>query len=199
MSRTIFAILAAGSFLLLNPAFAVTPIPTDPIYIRIDNGWKGLYAHNDEYAEYSLVGSEIKLQDSYHILLKPGLGLMVTFADKKEFATGKDLLELHRQWEIEYWRKHASKVESTSRDDLGGARQDIKVTELTLYNKEGKQLKVCLIGLASKEGVFVFSISPANEGIDLIVKKLVSSIKVVHTRLDAQESAKQSKFAAGIK
>jgi hypothetical protein len=54
----------------------------------------GLYGHSDEYAKFLATGKEIKLQDAYHILLKPGLGMMVSFAGKAEFGVGADLLEI---------------------------------------------------------------------------------------------------------
>ena len=44
---------------------------------------------------------EVKIEDAYHILMKQGrLGLMVTFAAKKEFGAGADLLANHARWEI---------------------------------------------------------------------------------------------------
>src|SRR5690242_520273 len=82
-------------FLSFGQAFATGPAPSDPLYIRTNNGWKGMFAHGDEYAEYSLNGAEIRLQDPYHILLKQQLGMMVTFADKRRFGASEDLLSAH--------------------------------------------------------------------------------------------------------
>ena len=190
MSRKVFLFLLIT--LGLGTAFA-EPLPPGPVYVRIENGWKGFYVRTDKYVEYSLIGSEIKLQDSSHILLRPGLGLMVTFADKEQFGSGKDILEAHKRWEVEYWRNRASKVESTNRDDLSGARKDLKITELTLRKQDGAQLKVYLIAVDLKEGVFVFSVSPASRDIDPMVKELINSVKIVNKRLELQNEAQKAK------
>jgi hypothetical protein len=177
-------------------------VPKDPIYIRIDNGWKGLYGQNDEYAEFSLVGKEIELQDPYHVSLKQGLGMMVTFAEKKNFAGGKDLLADHLRWELDYWRSQASRVESTPRSDLSGARTDLRITEINVYNKQGDRTTIDLLGLAAKEGVFVLSISPGGKGADAFVKEVAGSFKLVHRTLDPEEVknvAKATKTGAGSK
>ena len=163
---------------LTSPGFADESSFVDPIYVKIDNGWKGLYAHNDEYAEFSFKGKEIELQDAYHILLKQHLRMMVTFADKKEFSQGTDLLVDHVQWELKYQREHASKVESAPRDDLSGPRKDLKVTEIRVYKNKGAPVIAYLIGLASKEGVFVLSVSPADKSTDPLIKEIVSSLKL---------------------
>src|SRR5215469_4470918 len=105
-----------------------------PIYIRIDNGWKGLYGVEDEYAEYSFKGAETKLQDPYHILLKPAVGMMVTFADKRGLTSNNDPIDAYLQQELQYWRQRSSNVESSPRGDLSGARNDVRVTEIRLYN-----------------------------------------------------------------
>lgn len=169
-------------------SYAGGPVPNAPIYIRIDNGWKGLYPLEDDYAEYSFKGAEIKLQDPYHVLLKPSLGMMVTFADKKQFASGNDLLNDHLQWELAYWSKHAARVEPAPRDDLGGMRSDLKVTELRLYNNQGGRISVYLIALATPQGVLVLAISsPGDSSLDPLVKEIVASVKLVHRRLDPDE------------
>jgi hypothetical protein len=131
-----------GLLLSAGLAFAAAAVPSDPIYIRTANGWKGLYAAEDEYAEYSFRGTEVKLRDSHHVLLKPALGLMVTFADKNQIGAGGDLLGDHLQWELGYWRKHATKVESVPRNDLSGGRDDLRITEIRLYNGQGGRLNV---------------------------------------------------------
>lgn len=172
---------------LTGPSFADESSLVDPIYIRIDNGWKGLYAHNDEYAEFSFKGKEIELQDAYHILLKQHLIMMVTFADKKEIGQGTNSLVDHVQWELKYQRERAGRVESATRDDLSGPRKDLKVTEIRVYNNKGTPVIAYLIGLASKEGVFVLSVSPADKSTDPLVKEIVSSFKLVHRTLDVEE------------
>lgn len=186
-SLFIFSLLLAATL-----SFAAGPVPSDPIYIRMANGWKGLYAVEDEYAEYSFTGSEVKLQDSHHVLLKPAVGLMVTFADKSQIGAGDDLLADHLQWELDYWRKHASKVESVPRNDLSGARDDLRITEIRLYNPQGTRLNVYLIALASKNGVFVLSISPVDASIDPQVREITDSFKLVHRRLDSDEVKRRS-------
>jgi hypothetical protein len=177
---------------LIGNSFADEAPPTDPIYIRIDNGWKGLYGHNDEYAEFSFKGKEVTLQDAHHILLKQHLGMMVTFADKKEFSQGANLLADHAQWEVNYWSKHASKVESSARNDLSDPGGSLKVTEIRVYNNEGIRMISYLIGLASKEGVFVLSISPVDKSVDPLVKEIVNSFKLVHRKLDIEEAKRVS-------
>ena len=51
MRLSISTILSASILLLLSPAFAATALPPDPIYIRVDNGWKGFYAKNDQFVD----------------------------------------------------------------------------------------------------------------------------------------------------
>jgi hypothetical protein len=58
--------------------------PKDPIYLKTSNGWNAAYAHGNEYAEFRVIGNGAKLQDPYHILLQKGVGMMVSFVDKKE-------------------------------------------------------------------------------------------------------------------
>jgi hypothetical protein len=165
--------------------------------MRIDNGWKGFYARNDEFLEYSIVGNEVKLQDAYHALIKPGLGLMVTFAENKNFGAEKDVLAAHRQWEIEYWRKNARKVEVADLSDLRGTRSDIMVTELRIYGKNADEvINIYQIAIASKDGVYVFAISPATQGIDEVVKPFISSVKLVNKRFDVKEE--NDKIRRGI-
>jgi len=161
--------------------------PPDPIYIRAQEGYLGLFGHNSEYAKFQIEGKAIQLQDAYHMLLTSNTGMMVTFADKKEFGTGEDLLSEHVKWELNYWRSNSAMVESNTRNDLIGGRKDIRVTEIKISRGDGKYLNSYLIGLASKEGVFVLSISPVDKNIDPVVKKIVNSFTLVNKQLDAQE------------
>ncbi len=163
----------------------------EPLYVKLDNAWVGLYARNEQYVEYPLVGKDVRPQDANHVLLTPHLGLMVTFADKSQLGPGADMLEAHKQWELDYWRKQAGQVASKNRPDLAGGRHDLKVTEIIVPREKGTQLKAYLIGLAMQDGVFVFSISPADAKIDPMVKKLIASIRLVNEKLDVEAEAKR--------
>lgn len=187
------SVLIVSLLLSLTAGLAASPVYTDPIYVKIENGWTGLFPHNDEYARFSLKGADIKLQDAYHALLPSNLGMMLTFADKKNFANSEgDLLATHARWELEYWQHHAARVESANRDDLKGARTDIRVTEFKLYSGQGAQVNMYCLALASKDGVFVLSISgpaaaAANGNIDSLLKETADSFKLVSRALDADE------------
>jgi hypothetical protein len=185
-----------GWFILSVAAFAAGPVPSDPLYIRLDNGWKGVYGQGDAYAEYLLKGADVKLQDPHHIMLKQGLGMMVTFAAKRDLGGG-DLLSRHAEWELAYWQQHAAKVESATRNDLRGERDDLRVTEITLHNAPGAQMRIYMLALASDEGVFVLSISPANAGIDSMVREIAASFKLVNHPLDSDEVKRLSLAASG--
>jgi hypothetical protein len=180
------------SFLILlllsaSLSFASGRVPADPIYMKTSDGWKGFYGIEDQYAEYTFTGSEAKLQNAYHVLLKPSLGLMVTFATREQIGPGNDLLGDHLKWELDYWRQHAEKVESLPRNDLSGGRDDLRITEFRLYNGQGGQMNIYMIALASKNGVFVLSISPVNASLDPMVKEMAGSFKLVNRALDAEE------------
>jgi hypothetical protein len=108
--------------------------------LKTSNGWNAPYAHGNEYAEFRVIGNGAKLQDAYHILLQKGVGMMVSFVEKKELQNDRDLLSAHAQWEINYWHQHASRVESNIREDLIGIRKDVKVTEIRVYNNQGVRL-----------------------------------------------------------
>jgi hypothetical protein len=190
------------SQLLLLAALILLPVKVvqaqaseDPIYLKTSNGWNGAYAHGNEYAEFRVIGNGAKLQDAYHILLQKRVGMMVSFVDKKELQNDSDLLSAHAQWEIKYWHQHASRVESNIREDLIGTRNDVKITEIRVYNDKGAQMSSYLIGLAAKDGVFVLSVSPAKKDIDPLVKELVSSFKLVPRNLDAEETKRLSSEA----
>jgi len=189
------SLLLVGLILLLGKG-AQAETPQDPIYVKTSNGWNAAYAHGNEYAEFRVIGNGAKLQDAYHILLQKGVGMMVSFVDKKELQNDRDLLSAHAQWEIDYWHQHASRVESNTREDLTGTRKDVKVTEIRVYNDKGAQLSSYLIGLAGKDGVFALSVSsPAKKGVDPLVKELVSSFKLVPRNLDAEETKQLSSEA----
>lgn len=107
-----FAPLIAVLLFMCSSSFAAGPIQSGHISMKIDGGWKGLYAINDEYIEFSLIGNEIQQQDGAHFILIPHVGMMVTFADRKSFGTTTvDQLSAHAHREIDYWKTKASKVE----------------------------------------------------------------------------------------
>ena len=188
------SLLLGGLILVLVRGIQAEP-PEDPIYVKTSSGWNAAYAHGNEYAEFRVTGNGAKLQDAYHVLLQRGIGMMVSFVDKKELQNDRDLLSAHAQWETDYWHQRASKVESDTREDLTGTRKDVKVTEITVYNDKGAQMSSYLIGLASKDGVFVLSISPVKKDADSLVKELVSSFKLVPRGLDAEEAKRLSSEA----
>ena len=184
-----------GALILLSDKGLQAEPPEDPIYVKTSEGWNAAYAHGNEYAEFRVTGNGAKLQDAYHVLLQRGIGMMVSFVDKKELQNERDLLSAHAQSETDYWHQRASKVESNSREDLTGTREDVKVTEIKVYNDKGAQMSSYLIGLAAKDGVFVLSISPAKKEADPLVKELVSSFKLVPRGLDAEEAKRLSSEA----
>ena len=188
-------LLLLGALILLPLKGVQGETPKDPIYVKTSNGWNGAYAHGNEYAEFRVIGNGAKLQDPYHVLLQKGVGMMVSFVEKKELQSDRDLLSAHAQWELDYWHQRASRVESNIRADLIGTRKDVKVTEIGVYNDKGAQMSSYLIGLAAKDGVFVLSISPAKKDIDPLVKELVSSFKLVPRNLDAEETKRLSSEA----
>lgn len=188
-------LLLPGALILLPIKGVQAEPPEDPIYVKTSDGWNAAYAHGDEYAGFRVIGNGAKLQDAYHILLQKGVGMMVSFVDKKELQNDGDLLSAHAQWEIDYWHQRASKVESNTREDLTGTRKDVKVTEIKVYNDKGTRISSYLIGLAAKDGVFVLSVSPAQKDVDPLVKELVSSFKLVPRNLDAEETKRLSSEA----
>jgi len=188
-------LLLLGALILLPVKGIQAQAPEDPIYVKTSNGWKGAYARGNEYAEFRVIGNGAKLQDPYHILLQKNVGMMVAFVEKKELQNNPDLLGAHAQWEINYWHRHASRVESNTREDLTGPRKDLKLTEIRVYNDKGAQMSSYLIGLTAKDGVFVLSVSPAKKDIDPLVKELVSSFKLVPRTLDAEETKRLSSEA----
>ena len=145
MSERLAQLLLLGALILLPVKVVQAERPKDPIYLKTSNGWNAAYAHGNEYAEFRVTGNGAKLQDSYHILLQKGVGMMVSFVEKKELQTDSDLLSAHAQWEMNYWHQHASRVESNIREDLIGTRKDVKVTEIRVYNDQGAQMSSYLI------------------------------------------------------
>jgi hypothetical protein len=179
---------------LFSCSVLAADVPNDPIYVATDNGWMGLYGHQNEYAKFSLAG-QVQVQDAHHLLLGRGLGMMVAFADKRDFSKGVDLLADHARWELDYWRSHADRVESATRSDLGGTRQDLKITELRIYSNSGDKMTVYLVELASKEGVFVISISPGNLNTEPLVKEIARSFTLVPRVLSPEEVDRVAKTA----
>ena len=166
--------------------FAASPAPKDPIFIVTKDGFKGFYPGNAEYVEFSLPGKEIKVQDPYHIILKPNFGMMLTFVDKTQLGNNPDLLSAHAQWELDYWRQKAGKAQLVHRDELSMGNPALKVSEID-FASQGPIKSLYLIGLVSKDGVYVFSISPANQEIDALAKDIIASIKLTPKTLDVDE------------
>jgi hypothetical protein len=170
-------------------------VPPDPVYVKTSNGWVGLFGRHQEYASYSFAGKQVEIVDPYHIKLDKGLGLMVTFAEKREFSGGPDLLASHVEWESRYWRSNGSTVKSTTRNDLsGGTRADLRITEMQIERAGIKPNTVFVVGLASKEGVFVLSICCDQSGISW-AKEIAPSFKLTHRALDPAEVVRVSKEA----
>jgi hypothetical protein len=142
MSERLAQSLLLGALILLAVKVVQAQAPEDPIYVKTSNGWNAAYAHGDEYAEFCVIGNGAKLQDAYHILLQKGVGMMVSFVEKKDLQNDTDLLSAYAQWEIDYWHQHASRVESNTREDLTGTRKDVKVTEVRVYNDKGAQMSL---------------------------------------------------------
>jgi hypothetical protein len=194
--RTILVFLFLAVWFLSGNALAAQ-MTADPVYIAISNGWMGLYGHGDEYAKFPMTGKEVKLQDAHHIILKPGLGMMVSFADKAEFGGGANFLENHAKWELDYWKSKADRAEAVTRKDLSGTREDIRVTEIKLYRNDGAQLHIFMIALASKDGVFVLAVSPGSSETDATVREIANSFTLVHRTLSAEEITRVSKAIKG--
>ena len=95
MSERLAQPLVLAGLILLLVTGAQAETPEDPIYVKTSNGWNAAYAHGDEYAEFRVTGNSAKLQDAYHILLQKGVGMMVSFVDKKELQNDRDLLSKH--------------------------------------------------------------------------------------------------------
>src|SRR6266536_6314811 len=121
--------------------------------------------------------------------------IYIVIGNGAKLQNDKDVLSAHAQWETNYWRQHASRVESNNRADLIGTRKDVKVTEIRVYNDKGAQLSSYLIGLAAEDGIFALSLSPATKDIDPLVKELVSLFKLVPRNLDAEETKRLSSEA----
>jgi len=153
----------------------------------LENGYRGFFARNNEFLEYSVIGKEVKPQDAYHIQAqaKPFLGIMVAFADKKQFNSGTNMLEAHRHWEMEYWQKQAKKVEAKDRSDLASAKSGVMVTEFSVWGHKPDQfLTMYMVAIPSNDGVYVFSISPTKNTTDDFVKSFIGTIKLVNERFD---------------
>jgi hypothetical protein len=157
----------------------------DPVYIKTDNGWKGFYPRNDQFLEFEIIGNEVKLQDAYHTLIKPGLGLMISFAEKSNFNSNLSLLEAHKKWEVDYWKSKSKSVEVKDRRDLNEFNSNLMITELKVqsYNVQNNGT-IYLIGIPAKLGVFVFAFSPVTSADDNFIKSFIKSIKLVDKRFD---------------
>ncbi|HEY5993594.1 MAG TPA: hypothetical protein VIU46_03240 [Gallionellaceae bacterium] len=193
LRKLLFVLLAAACLISAGARAAppaVQPAATGAAYIRLDDSWRGFWPHGAEFVAYT-VSLDAQPQDAFHVMLKPGLGMMLTFADKKNFGAAKNMLEAHREWELNYWRKNAGTLNSKNREDLAGGRSDLLVTEIVLPQADGPGLTAYMIGVAGSNGVFVFSISPVGAEDNDMVKKLIASIRVEHKKLDLKAEAKK--------
>ena len=96
MSERLAQLLLLVALILLPVKGAQAETPQDPIYVKTSNGWNAAYAHGNEYAEFRVIGNGAKLQDAYHILLQKGVGMMVSFVDKKELQNDSGFVERSR-------------------------------------------------------------------------------------------------------
>lgn len=187
--RRFHAVLIA---LVLGGLFASAAEIGERVAIKTAEGWKMFVPTGEEYAEIFLKGSQVDVSDPDNILLTRDTRLSVTFADKKQFTSKDPLLVSHAKWEIAYQKTIVRKVESTDRSDLAQGRRDLKVTQITVQSKEGIRGCSYLIGLASKDGVVVFSVSPAGPKIDGLTKEIVSSIRLVKQPFDVDVITRES-------
>jgi hypothetical protein len=203
VSRVFRAVVSIGILFLSLPSFATQPLPLppDPIYMFVGDGWKGFFARNNEFLEYSVIGKEVKPQDPYHIQVQaePFLGIFVTFADRKQFGSGKSILDAHRQWEIEYWKERAKTVETKDRSDLASATRSVLVTEFSVWGHEPDQfMNMYMVAVPSNDGVYVFSISPTKNAKDEFVKSFIGTIKLVNERFDVLKENKKIRDEVGV-
>lgn len=184
---------------LLHPLAAIrAQTPDGPVYVRIDSGWLGLFGRGNEYARFSLIGRDVQLQDATHILVRKSLGLMISFVENKDLA-GPDPLTAHVRWEADYWRQHSARLDTATRSDLADRRADLRVSELTSWNRAGEKLGMYLIGLRASEGVFVFAFSPASAATNAEVIRFVRSLQLVDRSLTAAEVARISRAVRATK
>ena len=158
-----------------------------PIYMRLDTCWKGYFPHKDQYVEYLLSGSS-KLQDAYHVLINPALGLMITFADKTNFESNTPMLEAHKKWEIEYWKNQVKNITVVDCKDIYEGTNNILVTELELTTDNPKRtLKSCFVGVEGNDGVFVFAFSSSSPIDHELIKRFVRSVKLINKTLNIMD------------
>ncbi len=194
MTRTLLAALLAGACLAATAAHGAEPGQGQSILVKLQGAWKGYLPRGDEYVEY-IVSGAAEPKDGTHIQTRPGQMMMLTFADKKDLAPGKNLLEAHREWELSYWREQTNnKVESRNRDDLAQGQSGLMVTEIRLPQPDGPgSFSVYMIAAAADNGVFVFAISPVTPEDDAAVKKFIATIKVVRHPLDPRDLAAEAR------
>jgi hypothetical protein len=186
----IIALLAVFSCLMMS-AFCQVTDNGNPAYIRADTCWKGFFPQNDQFVEFSL-NSSARFQDAFHIQIKPGFGLMLTYAEKSNLESNLPILEAHRKWETDYWKSQVKNMTIRDCKDLYAGRKDILATELELTGNNPQQIiKLCFIGVAGKEGVFVFSFSPVTKDSYDFIKAFISSINVSDKRLNLPEESRK--------
>jgi hypothetical protein len=189
--KKVFCLLLFAS--LLYDGFCQQFVQKDPIYLRTDTCWKGFFPHKDQYVEYLLPGSS-KLQDAYHVMVNPDLGLMIAFADKANFENNVPLLEAHKKWEVDYWKKQVPDVKVVDCKELYKGLTNILVTgmEVTSGNP-AKTIINCFIAVSGKDGVYVFNFSGPNKTDQELVKRFIRSIKVIDKPLSPNNITDEAK------
>jgi hypothetical protein len=186
---TFAASVGVASFLPLTRAAAQTL--EKPVFVRADSGWIGLFGHGSEYARFLVPGRGAQLQDAGRILIRPGLGLSVTFVANAELP-GVDVLRAHAQWEADYWRAQGAKVDAVTRAGLTGIRSGVRVTVLTLRNRAGATMAMYLVAQRTADGVFAYAFSPANAAGDRMIRQFVRSLAIVARPLTPAEVTRLS-------
>lgn len=193
MKRSILTLL--GACLLSAGALAATaPAPvSNPTYIRTNNSWLGFWPHGKEHLQFQVTGEQAMRKDAWHFSLRPGLNMMISFVDKNSFLPARarhkrkvDLLKAHLKWQLANMRKEFGKVRSRDRKDLVGRRKDVRATEIIVHGEKRHTMRVYLIGLATRDGVYMFAITPVDKPEDdNYARSLIGSLNLLHRPMDA--------------
>lgn len=187
--QNIFLILIfAVFFSTVQNSVKAAETQINPVWIRTRTGYLGLIGLSDEYVGFQLKAKGIKLQDAFHALLLPEkVGININFTDRARLPPEKELLSAYFHWEIDYWRKHSSKLQSETRQDLSLANRLVRADQINLWNENGDRIAMYLIGLPTNTGVATIAVSPVSSAQDFMVKELIKSFQVVSRSLTAEE------------